>query len=188
MNTHHTLDFFRRSIFFVNDWADKPAIEETTLESFLREYCQGDQARAWCVIQNKVAAHVWRSTESGDAMSPEFDTIREANDWAASACRDYPEHDDDGAIREVDSDDDGDLFASAYRAGIVRLYEVTRWEVREGLHSTIDSFSTAEEAEEYLLNGLYWNFSNKDTDAPFSAPTREECEAEIAERNRIAEL
>lgn len=159
MNTQHNTEFFQRSIFFVNDWtnSDAPVVEQTTLGSFLREYCEGDPARAWYVKEVTTSKPVWHNDEDGE---------REDNFRS-------------GSKEQADLPDE--------------YVELTRWEVREGLHSNItrnrlvDSFSTEEEAEEYLLNGLYWNFLNKDTGAPFNAATREECEAEISEKKSIAD-
>jgi hypothetical protein len=66
--------------------------------------------------------------------------------------------------------------------------EFTRYEVREGRYSAVkrdrlvDAFETEEEAEEYLLNCLHWNYMEGWCgDTPYSAATREECEAYVAE-------
>lgn len=159
MNTQHNLDFFQRAIFLVNDWSNPyaPVVEETTLESFLRQYCEGDPARAWYVKEVNDSKPVWHNDTDG---------LRE-------------ERYINGSRERVDMPDE--------------YVDVITYEVREGLHSNItrnrlvDTFDSKQAAEEYLLNGLYWNYCNLDnTGAPYSADTRELCEAEIAERSRIA--
>ena len=153
MNTQHNTQFFQQSIFLVNDWtnSDAPVVEQTTLESFLREYCEGDHARAWYVKEVTTDIAVFLDEEGNE---------RE---------RDYSEEVPD------------------------QWKEVITFEVREGKHSNIlrdrlvDTFETELEANEYHLNGLYWNYCNRSFDAPFHADTREECEAEIRERKAIAE-
>jgi hypothetical protein len=66
--------------------------------------------------------------------------------------------------------------------------EVTRYEVREGRYSAVkrdrlvDTFDTKEEAQEYLLNRLHLNYTEgRCGDTPYSAATREECDAYAAE-------
>lgn len=159
MNTQHNLDFFQRAIFMINDWSNPyaPAVEETTLESYLRRYCEGDPSRAWYVKEVTSSRPVWHNDTDGQREERYNEGSRERED--------LPDE----------------------------YVDVTTYEVREGLHSNItrnrlvDTFDTKEEAEAYLLNGLYWNYCNKDNiGAPYSADSREQCEAEITERSRIA--
>lgn len=157
MNTQHNTEFFQQSIFIINDWtnSDAPVTEQITLESFLRDFCEGDPARAWYVKKVTTSKPIWHNDEDGE---------RE-------------ERYNDGSREQADLPDE--------------FIDVTTFEVREGLHSNITrnrlvgTFETEVEANEYHLNGLYWNYCNRSFDAPFHADTREECEAEINERKAI---
>lgn len=152
MNTQHNTEFFQQSIFIINDANE---IEKTTLESYMREFCEGDPARAWYVKERTDSVPVWDNDPDGN-------------------------HEEDFYGGSKDPSDLPD-----------RYVDQTTWEVREGLHSNITrnrlvgTFATEEEAIEFHLNGLYWNYCNKSFDAPFHADTREECEAEINERKAI---
>lgn len=153
MNTQHDTSFFQQSIFFINEANE---IEEVTLESYMRQHCEGDPARAWYVKEVETDVPVWHDDEGGEREDNFRDGSREQSDLP-----------DEYATR-------------------------TTYEVREGLHSNITrnrlvgTFETEVEANEHLLNGLYWNYCNRSFDAPFHADTREECETEIKERKAIA--
>lgn len=152
MNTQHNTEFFQQSIFIINDANE---IEKTTLESYMREFCEGDPARAWYLKEVTSSKPVWHNDEDGE----------------------QEERYTDGSREKADLPDE--------------FVEVTTFEVREGKFSNItrdrlvDTFETEVEANEYHLNGLYWNYCNLSFDAPFHADTREECEAEINERKAI---
>jgi hypothetical protein len=93
----------------------------------------------------------------------------------------YTSQVDDFLVKAEEVDDDGAVIQEEVRE--------TRWEVRErdshkmkGYHC-VNVFESEQEAEEFLLNGLYWNFSygNRDYGAPFHADTKEEVEQELLE-------
>lgn len=163
MNTQHNTEFFQQSIFIINDRtnSDAPVTEETSLELFLREFCEGDPARAWYVEASE--RYAWRDRDGKPEMEYTHlsDAVRE--------------------IREMDEIDERGW-----------MHEKTVWEVRErdngrmGGSRLIDTFDSEVEANEYHLNGLYWNYCNLSFDAPFHVDTREECEAEINERKLTA--
>lgn len=159
MNTQHSTDFFRSTkVYFINEGRDGRTIEEAKLEDFLLNFCEGDPARAWYVKEVTNDVPVWLNDED-----------REHEDNYLSGSRD-----------QADLPDEWN--------------EVTTFEVREGKHSNIsrdrlhETFNTREEAEEYILNGLYWNYCNLcDSGIPYHADTREECEQELREIAAIEE-
>lgn len=155
MSTYtHNATFFAADHFYINEEPRTGirTIEKTTLEAFLREWHEGDPARAWHVKEVISDKPVWNNDVNGEQEERYNDGSREQSDlpdeWA----------------------------------------EVTTFEVRErdnsrmSGHRLIATFETEVEANEYHLNGLYWNYceSNRITDAPYSG-TKEECENELRE-------
>ena len=147
MSTYnHPLSYFQMPLFFLGE--DKKSVGETTLEAFLREWYEGDPARAWFVEENTKAV------------------IEEARDEEKEFT--YP----DGSVEPAVPAKDAVIG--------------TKWEVRERGNyfsgsKLIETFDTEDEANQYHLNGLYWNYceSNRATDAPYSSSNREDIEQEI---------
>lgn len=151
MNTQHNTEFFQRTIFFIDEdpRTRELSVGETTLEAFIREYNEGDPAKAWYVKEVTTSVPVWHNDEDGEAEERYNDGSREQAD--------LPDEHKEVITFEVRERDNHKM--SGYRL--------------------IESFETEIEAEEYHLNGLYWNFCNKDDNTPFHADTRAEVEAEI---------
>lgn len=67
----------------------------------------------------------------------------------------------------------------------------TRYEVRKNPHAQhngnklMETFVTEEEAEQYILDGLYWNWCNRNTNDPLHADTRADLEVLIAEEAKF---
>jgi hypothetical protein len=153
MNKQLPLDFFASPLYYVEErWDTPPVIRETTFGAFLREFCEGDPAQALYICEATEEVPVWH----GPNADLRYDSYR------------YGSNDPSDAPDE--------------------WKEVTRYEVREGRYSAVkrdrlvDTFDTEEEAEEYLLNCLHWNYTEGWCgDTPYSAATREECDAYAAE-------
>lgn len=142
MSTYnHPLSYFQMPLFFLGE--DKRSVGETTLESFLCEWHEGDPSKAWYIVENN---------------NVELEPAEERHEWS------------DGTVDEA-------------KDAVIG----TKWEVRENDNSRmsryrlIESFETEDEAKQYHLNGLYWNYceGNRDTGAPYSSNKREDVEEEI---------
>lgn len=110
MNWHKTIYFLDRDYDLNRDF-----INSTTLESFLRSYCEGDPARAWY--------------------------LRPATDGTCDLMESNP----------------------------------------NGFDRRVDTFDSVAEADEALLQALYWNYCNACRDLPSCADTEQDLIAHLQE-------
>lgn len=154
MSTYnHPLSYFKAPIFFVAEDAETGAktVGETTLESFLREWYEGDPARAWYVKEVTKDVPVWHNDEDGEREERYNEGSRERSD--------LPDEYKTVTTFEV---------RQGKHSNVLR-------------DRLVETFDTEDDAERYHLNGLYWNYcnSNRDAGAPYSSHKREDVEEEI---------
>lgn len=152
------LNYFQRPIFFIEEENGTKKISTTTLESFLREYFEGDPARAWYVEKVEVSKPIFHNDSNNEREE------------------DY----NDGSREEVDLPDE---FVTSDKFEVRE-----RDNHKMSGYRLVDTFEAETEANEYHLNRLLWNFceSNRCNDAPYHADTREECEDELRMIEQIA--